>query len=440
MIIAFLLKRLGQHAFGNVSILMLSGLASQVINFAAYAFMTRVYTASDFGLFNAVNSLATFGGAAILLRFDLIYQIAESSEEEDILRMSAILGVGLSLFICIVVLVFGPTFSNYFLAESTAVYWHWSFALVLAIMALANGLISLSRQVSVKHGAYKKFAMAQTARTLVMVGAQLGLGFLYPSPITLLAGAVLGICATLGIAWPFRKGLFLTFFASPMEVIVKSKNLLSRYKAYISVDLVNALISASAIAIYPVFVLSAFGATEAGLYGIASRLALIPNDILGKSISTVYFQRFSEAVRSGKGMSRMYLTTLFVSVLFAVVIAFVLALLAGPLVWLLFPTQWTRAGTLLIYILPTAAAQFTIGCISNTPLSIRRPQLLLGWNIAQIAVIAISLFVSRGGTLEFFLLASGIGLLGVSFAYAFVLFYAVDKMQSRRQGSEIGIV
>tara|TARA_R110002012_G_scaffold171185_1_gene335892 strand:- start:78 stop:1373 length:1296 start_codon:yes stop_codon:yes gene_type:complete len=417
---------------GDISVLMIAGVVSQAVNMIAYPVLTNFYTPEHFGLFSAFSSASTFAGAVVLLRIETIYQIAPKEEENQLIYSSIGVALSMTALIFIMAIFFGEVLIGKIGANIESDKWHWSYALLIAALALANGLMSLGRTVSAKSSRYNRLALSQIARTMFTVGGQLGIVLLLRDAGAggLIAGFSLGIMTATLIIWPIRAAVVQAIARSPSLVIKGTQSVLQQYRSYIRVDVVNVLIRISTLVAYPIFILASFGVAEAGLYAVASRITFIPIDVLGVAISTVYFQRFAKAVREGQCTVRLYLTTFWGSLFAAVIITGLLSVASGPLVNLIFGEAWVRAGIIILCLLPTFVSRFVTVCIGSTPLAMKRPDILFYWNLGQLSIIGVSLWVTRDQTLEAFLLYSGFGFIAASAVYALVLLVTISHAKT----------
>ncbi len=417
---------------GDVSVLMLAGVASQVVNLIAYPVLTNFYTPEHFGLFSVLSSAATFAGAVILLRIETLYQIAPKEEEEGLLHSAIAVAFVMTALILLISFFFGKVLIENTGANAESESWHWSYAILVAGLAVLNGLMSLGGTITTKNRRYNKLALSQISRTMLTVGGQLGLVLVLKDAGSggLIAGFSLGMVTATLVIWPIRSSVIQAILESPRLVVTETLAVLHQYGAYIRVDVVNVLIRVSTLVVYPVFVLASFGVAEAGIYAVASRITFIPIDVLGVAISTVYFQRFAEAVREGQGTTRLYLVTLLGALFAAVTICGLLSVASGPLVAVIFGDAWARTGVIILCLLPTFVSRFITVSIGSTPLALKRPGILLYWNIVQLAIIGMTLWTTRFQTLEVFLLYSGFALLAASVGYAIILLTIISRLKT----------
>ena len=403
---------------GDVSLLVMSGMAAQVINLAAYPFLMQSYSPASFGAFSAISALAMFAGAAILLRFDTIIQIVNADEEEDVLAAAVVVGLGLSLAGMALMLVFGEWLFIYVAEDQD---WQAGYALVVPLLALMNGLFALSRQYFAKKTRYRRFSLANFLRTLGMVAGQLLFVFVLPGPAGLIAGFGAGLVLALVLAWPLSSTILNRLATAPVQALHTARATIHRHRAYIRVDVVNALIATSVLSLYPIIVLIGFGAEQAGIFAVASRLVFLPIAVLAASISTVYFQRLSLAVRQGDGALRLFGVTLAGATATAASISLIVLVAGDPFVRLFFPPEWQAVAHTMVLLLPTFAVRFIIGCIGSTPLAIRRPDVLLIWNVTQVLILVLTWTIVHGYGLAAFLLSSGFALALAGTLYAISL-------------------
>jgi O-antigen/teichoic acid export membrane protein len=417
-------ERFSRFFTGDVSLLVLSGMAAQAVNLASYPFLTQSYSPASFGTFSVISALVTFAGATILLRFDAIIQIVDPVDDYAILGAAVVTGFSLSLAGMAVLLVFGEWLFALFGDEAG---WHRGYALILPILALMNGLFALSRQYFAKNRRYRRSSVANFLRTLTMVATQLGLVLLLPGPSGLVAGFAFGLAVSLVLAWPVPLAVLSRMAAAPRDAYLMTRLAIQQHLGFIRVDVVSVLIAASVLSIYPVIVLIGFGFAEAGIFAVASRRVFIPVEVLAGSISTVYFQRFSLAVRQGEGMMRLFGVTFAAAVAAAAAISLIVLLVADPFVQMFFPPEWAEVSRVMLFLLPTFIARFVIACIGSTPLALSRPKLLFGWNMAQIAIIGITWLVTMNKSLDSFLLIGGSGLLIAGALYLGILSISIRR-------------
>ncbi|TKZ17433.1 hypothetical protein FAP39_14155 [Shimia litoralis] len=153
-----MIQRLRKLISNDVSLLVAAGMAAQVVNLAAYPLLTFFFTPADFGLYSAVVAVSTFIGVALLLRIETLYQIADAEEEEDHLIAALTVSLLLTLVVFIVVLLFGAQLIGLAVEDFEPQNWHWSYAILIALLTFLNGFFSLAREYNAKNGRYGRLA------------------------------------------------------------------------------------------------------------------------------------------------------------------------------------------------------------------------------------------------------------------------------------------
>lgn len=398
---------------GDAGFLMGAGVIVQVMNILAYPVLTRFYSAADFGVFAAVLAMATVIGSAICLRLDMVFQLISKADENDLLRSAFAISLTLAgAVFCLIVLGSGsvlPWVAGTYLDQMPILGW----AAMIAGMGLLIGWSALGRQIRSKSVQYRRLSLAQILRAMVAIGMQYAAVLIWPSPFGLLFGFALGLLVFNGLT------LILPDQGDQTALRPTVSSTLKRHKSLIRVDTVNVMISALVLSVYPVVILSVFGETSAGYFAIASRFSFIPVEFLGAAISTVFFQRFSESIRSNAGSLQLFWGTLGVGLIAGLCVGFMFWVGADWFVALLFEPEWAPTSALILALIPTMVVRFYMGCIGSAPLAMKRPGLLFIWNIAQIVIVGGCVGVTRiyGLSLRDFLLTSGLILLVASVIY-----------------------
>jgi|GEM_PF-2944010 len=409
---------------GNAGLLMLSGVIAQTINLFAYPLLTQLYAPEAFGIFAALLSVATLVGSAICLRLDMVFQVVPRDEEWGVFRAALINLICVGLVVLVLVWASSSWVLPVFVADAVDQMPPFLWAALLALTSGLIGLAALGRQVRSKWVNYRRLAGAQVARTVVAVLTQVAVFWLVPGFLGLIFGFLSGL-------------IFFCLLTLPLSVTrsfgdqhpVPPGQVLLHHQAFIRTDVVNILIGAAVMAMYPIAVLALFGAEKAGFFALASRLSFIPVEFLGAAISTVFFQQFSQSVRAKEGVLPLFQRTLFFGILAGLVVALGFVVLADAFVGLLFDPLWAPTAGLIIGLLPTMIVRFYIGCIGSAPLTLKKPGLIFAWNIAQLAILgAVTLATLQYDlSIEKFLWASGCCLFLASLVYTAVLWRTIHN-------------
>lgn len=410
----------------NVAILASSNLVAQGLNLVAYPALTYLYAPEEFGVFGIITSMAMVVGVIVCARLDTLVQIEGRTAELHLIRLSLTLGLAAST-LC------GLVGHLAIVGDLVGVEAHgWAavmLAATLALVALLNGFYAVVRQYQVKHNQYGRVAWSHLLRVAVATSCQVVLGLVTGSYLGLLAGFVVGMLLATAVVTPWSA------LPDPnwRESLMRGFDIARGHRPLIALDSLNILISTSSIPLQLILVTSLYGPVAVGLFVVATRLILVPVDVLGGAVSSVYFQRLSEAVRSGKPLWPLFVRSLALASGLVAVIAIAIVLLLQRFVVLLFPTDWVGVVPICVALIPTLIARMLVSGVGYTALSLRRPRLITGWNSFQIIALLAAFGITRWQALDLtvFLQISGALLLLGSVTYIVVLMLAIRGYEAR---------
>lgn len=354
--------------------LLMSGTAlGQLLNLAAYPFLTRTYTPHDFGIFSAFVAVSSTLGAVACARFDVVIQVASHAEKHTAHALAQLISLGVSLLASTGLFIWWLAFGGQFTP---------AFAALTGIAVFLLGYTSASSLLSMKGERYKVNSAALIIRTLLTAAPQVLLFSVWPSAL----GLSVGFCTGLGA----QALLFKLAMRSDWRPRVSWRRLsyiLQRYRRY-ALDVPNQLLSALSLHALSFILLALFGATEAGFYSIAYRLAALPLGIFSSSLSNVYFQKAAQSYRAGGVFWKELRFNLLASSALAASIFGALMLCARPLAVLYLGADWALSGEIMVYLAPLLALRFVSVSISATPLVTGKLHWLFFNNVALLVAIA----------------------------------------------------
>jgi O-antigen/teichoic acid export membrane protein len=411
---------------GDTSQLVLAGIFVQLLNFLSYPILTRYYSASDFGIYYSILAFSTIIGSAICLRLDVIYQLAPKRDENDLLLTSIVASV-LIATIVFVLTYFNSNWALPLLDENLLLRMPGAgWAAIIALLSLLIGLSALGRQIKSKAVQYQRMSIALIMRAIAAIACQLLTTSVWPWSFGLLFGFTIGLLVFLLLT------LKMPVFVSFGRAYSIAARTLKSNRSLIRVDIINVLISAAILSSYPLVVIANFGASAAGHFAIASRLSFIPVEFLAASISTVFFQRFSDSLRENNAAKQIFWSTLLLGVTAGTLVGIVFWFLAEIFVSYLFEPEWAPATSLIIALIPTMIVRFFIGCIGSAPLAFKKPIILFYWNLSQVLILMAFVALNRVYelTLEDFLIYSGICIFFASLVFIGVTQRLISKASS----------
>lgn len=332
--------RLWKSAFIRSLLVMMSGtVAAQIIGYALYPVISRLFSPSDFGVFGSFDAVLTIITAGVTLEY---YQaIMLPKERKDAFHLFVIsclstFGIG---SVCLVACLIAPGTMKSLIKTSG------TWALVLLVLStVISGLNFACMAWCIRVKAFKHAAGSQVIRSLSSNGLQLGFGFLkVGAPGLIISSVSANVLASLNlirVLLPDLKTL------GPSIRWNRIKELAYEYRDFpawsASVSYINALSGG-----LPVLLLARFyGIAVAGAFAFALRIIQAPLSILAGALRQVLFQKACETQHEGRRLLPLYMKTTTGLFVISVVPSMVLLFWAPQIFTLIFGPKWHTAGDL----------------------------------------------------------------------------------------------
>lgn len=154
-----------------------------------------------------------------------------------------------------------------------------------------------------------------------------------------------------------------------------------------------------------------WGPGELGLYNLAYRLTSLPTLTISYAINRVLLPVYSEKVRSGNEVANYFLRIVALVALLVAPMSFGLWAVREPFVAVLLGPQWERSHTVLAWLAPTGLLQALLSTTASIFISAGRTDILL-----KMAVVNTAILVGA------FAIGAQFGIVAVAAAYFFAYF------------------
>jgi len=372
---------------------MASGLActltamvgTRLVTLAGLVVLARLLAPDDFGLvafalayITYVSAMGDLGTGAALIYW--------RSRQEDAARVTFVVGVAMGLaWLCATILL-APSIAEFFGNDAGApvlVTLAWS----IPLQALGSTHEALCRK-SLRFGVWLVAELGfAIAKALISVGLALG-GF---GVWSLVWGHLAGHLMRTALLWavvPWRPAL-----AMPWDLV---RPMFAYGRSIVALNVLSAIVHHSDLIVVARFL----GVTALGFYQMAAKVPEMTITLLVRAVSYVLFPALSRAHAAGHDAAGTYLAALQGVALVTVPAAVGLALLAEPLVLLLFGEQWA-ASIPVVRVLGVVACLRSLGTPSGDLLKASgRPGVLVGLASIKAAVLIPVMVLAAGGGME----------------------------------------
>lgn len=362
------------------SVLIISGtVIAQILHMAALPIVSRLYSPTEFGLFNIVSAAM----ATILPLSTLKYEFA-------ILRVKRQHQVGLLVAFCIlfslVVAALVPVGAGLLRNFHWDIAPIWSSWMLFAMLA-GGGVFQTSWQVAVRESRHQSMAIAKPLQSIVfnivaIVGALSG----WPTVATLVVGDMVSRFSSSAVA--LRRTdisddkTFRRWNAGALWLLLK------RYVHYPVFSMPSGVIAAFAASL-PIFWLAAtFSEDVVGQYGMAWRTVFMPLSMISLALNQVVTGRLSQMVRDNDPNISSYLLRVSAGATAIMALPILFIFLWGNVALTFFlGREWLLAGQMVEAMVPLFLAIFVAGPIGMALAVIGRTDLQLGWDIGRLALL-----------------------------------------------------
>jgi O-antigen/teichoic acid export membrane protein len=362
-------------------ITVLSGtVIAQLISLAALPFLSRVYSAEDFGGFQVYVSILNVLLIVVAFRFEVALLSAHEERSYSLLlRLTSRLSLITSGIALIAVLAFGPVLNERLPELGSLIY-------VFPAAMLVAGLLQMMTYLPLRNRDYRLAARVRVVQALSYVAGSAAFAFLPLSGLGLQLGDLIG-----------RIGAFITIgLGTPKSVsdavgkisVAEARGIATRYREYPILMFPGTLLSALVAAMAPLAFLGLFGLEAAGQYALVERFILMPVGLLAAAVAQVFTGDFAKSFRDDTAnlhslFRRTVLSLLAIGIV-PCLAGYILAPFAVPLV---FGEQWQLAGELCSIAMGIALVSFVAAPLHMVLVICGQSRLQLVWEIGRFVVM-----------------------------------------------------
>jgi O-antigen/teichoic acid export membrane protein len=256
------------------------------------------------------------------------------------------------------------------------------FPLWVAAIVLTTAAFTLLSQFALRGHRYGAVARRSVYQSVLAAGAQVGLGVIAPSPLTLIGGYTLGRLA--GIA-PLIVGIRADL---QRFRVLDARRVLRRYWRFPALFAPSAMLNAAGLVLPVLFVGTWYSVADAGQWAMAERILAAPLVLVATAIGQVVEARMSADHRVGRNDLRRYYLQVSGALLAVAAAAVALVVLLGP--WILpvvLGAGWERAIEIMVAMSPMLATRLIATPLSKILVVSQRAVLTLVLDIVRVILV-----------------------------------------------------
>ena len=317
--------------------LFTSTLTGQLLGFLITPVLSRLYSPSDFGMFQLFISIVGMTASFATLSYYNAILLPERDEDSANLVVLCLFLVTVTAVVVTVVFFLSSAFLEKFLnAPGLSLY------LPLIPIAIGfNGFAYVLGNWLSKKEEFGTIAKANILSSFTGKGTSAGIGFIAPSPFGLILATIVNdgtICLIQG-----RKVLSgLAVFSKTS--VKRIRELAVRYKKFPLYSMGSDTAGSAAVQTAPFLLAFFFSPVIVGYYSMAYLVMRLPTKMIGTAIATVFFQRAS-AEKNRTGSMKHVVTAVHTRLISLGMFACLLVMVLGPeLFSFLLGSHWADAG------------------------------------------------------------------------------------------------
>lgn len=354
--------------------------------------ITRIFSPDIYGVASVFISIVAIITVIACMRYEFAILLPKDDKDAGAVFLLCLIILVCVTLVCIPIMFLFKDMLSELLGNSAVK----DYLFLVPIAVFIDGLYLALRYWNTRRARFGMQAATQALQTTAGSGMQFGLGVCgFVVPGSLIAGKIIGNASgMLLLLWQFIRYDFQLIKSSfSFSNIWKQ---MKRYKKFPMINTPSALLNTISAQL-PVFILTGFfSSTVTGLYSLGLQIVLMPGSIIGRSISQVFIQRSSIAIRKGT-FGKLVTDVTSLLIILSVLPFALLTIVGGDLFQFVFGSKWFEAG---VYVQILGVWAFI--CFISSPLHditavLEIQEIEVIWNFSNIVTRFLSLLI--GGIL-----------------------------------------
>jgi len=372
----------------NVLLISGSTVIGQIIILCFYPIVSRIYSVSDFGIFQYAQSVISFLIIIASLRYELAILLPDTDKEAvNIWKLTLIINVLVFIvLICIIILIELTGLGSATVGSLGKYLYILPFTFLGA--ALYQGLVYLN----LRFKNYKVIGKTKIFQAVGNSSAQLLFGVTRSGALGLFVGDLLGRSAGIlnlvsSLSKDIRKNI------TKLE-IKELKVLAKRYRNFPLFNSPGALLNTAGFALPALLFGKIYGLEILGLYALVDRVYAAPSALIGQSVSQVFMSEAASLAKTDTRLLKQKYIFLLKKLSLMFIIPTIIMVLLGPTLFsLVFGEKWRMAGEFASILATMQFAGFVVWPLIPTLLILEKQRIQLIWEGARVILIMVGFYI-----------------------------------------------
>jgi O-antigen/teichoic acid export membrane protein len=376
-----------QELVKSILTLFTGSAIAQAIPLLVSPFLTRLYSVDDFATLTIVATLISLVGVVVTGRYE--YAIGLPSSDIDgrkMVQLALLFTIIISLVVASVLLFARDTIASWIGFPANHNY---LFAVPLA--ALFYGGYQSYSFWQIRSRNYVVISGSRIGQSLTNSGLSLGLFYSGLGINGLVIGNVLGHFSAFFYSFMATRDRLKGFWNNRFSEL---RELGSKYSDMPRVNSIHALSDVGQTTAVVLLITSFFGSVSTGLYGLTIRILQAPLNMMGNSLSMVFYKEVAEKSANKHHIYKLLISTVKTLLLISIPVFLVILVFGPDLFSFVFGSEWREAGVYAQILSPWLFLNFISSPLSNLPIILNKQRMFFIYSLIGNLAVIISLAVS----------------------------------------------
>ncbi|TES53594.1 hypothetical protein E2L07_12360 [Halalkalibacterium halodurans] len=284
----------------NVIIVATGTAAAQFVTIILSPIITRLYGPEAFGLLGVFTAVIAIIVPIATLTYPIAIVLPRSDNEaKGIVRLSIYISLIIAIITALFLLTFHQSIVQLFNLEAIS-----SFLFLIPIVIVFSGVLQVTEQWLIRKKQFKVTAKVTFLQAIFIQGSKVGIGLINPIAAVLIIITVIGqiLKPVMMIIFVKRSPQSTTHVVQDEDPEVSIKKLAKEHKDFPLFRAPEVLLNAISQGLPILMLTSFFGPASAGFYSLGKTVLSAPSQLLGKSVTDVFYPRISEASKNGENL------------------------------------------------------------------------------------------------------------------------------------------
>ena len=322
----------------NVLKLGTATLLGQIIGILVTPVLSRLYSPSDFGIFQLFFSIVSLIAVISCLSYQSSINLTKKDEDAaNIVVLCLSLIIVSSILSTTIFVLFSDYIGNILNTPGLSNY-----LILLPLAIITNSVAYVLAAWLSRRQQFGTLAKGGLFSSITGKASSIGIGVISPSPFGLIFGTIIND-ATIVVVSLQRSFRDFHFFRNVSYK--KIKQLARQYKNFPRYNAISALVNMAGVQSTPLIIAFFFSPIIVGYYAIAHMVIILPSKLIGNSITTIFYQRACEE-KNCTGEVKNIVKKVHTRLISLGMFLFLILMIIGPeLFAFALGKQWTIAGT-----------------------------------------------------------------------------------------------